>query len=149
VLLVAYAVPPVALLPLAAAILPVAVVVPPVALLPLAVVVPPVAIIVPPVTLLPLAVAVPPVIVPSTRGQEEGSATSGRQEMMMQQPAGATRQGVVARQDNKTTRGRRVERQRNNGRRWVFAFDGDDGWQLWHRWTIEMAFNGGGAFNGV
>ena len=25
------------------------------------------------------------------------------------------------------------------------AFDGGDGQQLWQRWTIEMAFNGGGG----
>jgi hypothetical protein len=32
----------------------------------------------------------------------------------------------------------------NGQRRWVMAFDGGNGWQLWQRWTIEMAFNGGG-----
>ena len=34
-----------------------------------------------------------------------------------------------------------------NGRRWALAlaFDSGDGWQLWQRWTIEMAFNGGGG----
>jgi len=31
------------------------------------------------------------------------------------------------------------------GRRWVLAFDGGDGRQLWQRWTIETAFNGGGG----
>ena len=33
-------------------------------------------------------------------------------------------------------------------RRWVLAFDGGNGRQLWQRWTIEMiemAFNGGGG----
>jgi hypothetical protein len=85
--------------------LPIAVVLPPVALLPLAIavpplaiVVPPVAVVVPPVALLPLAV-----VVPSTmRGREEGSATRGRQEMIIPQPAGATRQNE--RRHNKTTR---------------------------------------------
>jgi len=32
-----------------------------------------------------------------------------------------------------------------DGRRWVLAFDGGDGRQLWQRWTIEMAFDGGGG----
>jgi len=32
-----------------------------------------------------------------------------------------------------------------NGRRWVLAFDGGDGRQLWQRWMIETAFNGGGG----
>jgi hypothetical protein len=27
-----------------------------------------------------------------------------------------------------------------NGRRWALAIDGGNGWQLWQRWTIEMAF---------
>ena len=32
-----------------------------------------------------------------------------------------------------------------DGRRWALAFDSGDGrWQLWQRWTIETAFNGGG-----
>jgi hypothetical protein len=85
-------------------VLPVAVVVPPVALLPLAVVVPPVAVVMPPVALLPLAV-----VVPSTmRGREEGSATRGRREMIMWQPAGATRQNE--RRHDKTTRRRDDER---------------------------------------
>ena len=29
--------------------------------------------------------------------------------------------------------------------RWVLAFDGGDGRQLWQRWTKEMVFNGGGG----
>ncbi len=57
-LLVAIIVPPVAVVVLPVALLPLAVVVPPV-------VVPPVAFIVPPVALLPLAVVMPPVVVPS------------------------------------------------------------------------------------
>ena len=32
-----------------------------------------------------------------------------------------------------------------DGRRWVLTFDGADKWQLWQRWKIEMAFNGGGG----
>jgi hypothetical protein len=32
-----------------------------------------------------------------------------------------------------------------DGRRLVLAFDGGDGRQLWQRWTIETAFNGGGG----
>ena len=30
-----------------------------------------------------------------------------------------------------------------DGRRWALAFDGGNGWQLWQRWKIETAFNGG------
>ncbi len=33
----------------------------------------------------------------------------------------------------------------DDGRRLVLAFDGGDGRQLWQRWTIETAFNGGGG----
>ena len=29
------------------------------------------------------------------------------------------------------------------GQRWVLTFAGGNGWQLWQRWTIETAFNGG------
>jgi hypothetical protein len=50
----------------------------------------------------------------STMRGQEGDATRGRQEMMAQQPAGATRQREAARRDNETTRGRRVERRCNN-----------------------------------
>jgi hypothetical protein len=32
-----------------------------------------------------------------------------------------------------------------DGQRWVLAFDGADKWQLWQRWKIETAFNGGGG----
>ena len=31
----------------------------------------------------------------------------------------------------------------SDGQRWALAFDGGDGLQLWQRWTIETAFNGG------
>ena len=47
------------------------------------------------------------------RGRE-GGATRGRQEMMARQSAGATRQREATRQDNKRTRGRRIERRCNN-----------------------------------
>ena len=48
------------------------------------------------------------------RGREVG-ATRGRQEMMAQQPAGATRQQEeAARRDDETMRGRHVERGSNN-----------------------------------
>jgi len=30
-----------------------------------------------------------------------------------------------------------------DGRRLALVFDGGDGRQLWQRWTIETAFNGG------
>ncbi len=50
----------------------------------------------------------------STMRVQEGDATRGRQEMMTRQPAGATIQREAARRDNETTRGRRIERQRNN-----------------------------------
>ena len=33
-----------------------------------------------------------------------------------------------------------------NGQRWALPFDSGDGWQLWQRWTIETAFNGGGVW---
>ena len=32
-----------------------------------------------------------------------------------------------------------------DGIRWVLAFDGGNGWQLWQWLTIELAFNGGGG----
>ena len=32
-----------------------------------------------------------------------------------------------------------------DGQRWVLVFDGGDGRQMWQRWTIETAFNGGGG----
>jgi len=28
---------------------------------------------------------------------------------------------------------------------WVLEFDGGNGQQLWQRWTIETAYNGGGG----
>ena len=50
----------------------------------------------------------------STMRGREGGATRGRREMMVRQPAGATRQQEAARRDDKTTRGWRIERQHNN-----------------------------------
>jgi len=36
-----------------------------------------------------------------------------------------------------------------DGRRWALAFDSGDGRQLWQRWMIETAFNGGSVIGHV
>jgi len=50
----------------------------------------------------------------STMRGREGGATRGRQEMMVQQPAGATRQREATQRDDETVRGRHIEKRRNN-----------------------------------
>ena len=47
--------------------------------------------------------------------------------------------------DDKATMENDISFDGGDGRRWALVFDGGDGRQLWQRWMIETAFNGGGG----